>query len=134
MGRLARVRRLAIVLAALVLSLTAAPVAGAQLGPSAPAPLTQNPPPPPAPANTNATDDGGLSTLQLVLIFGSAMAVLAAIAWVILRDAHRAAPVPVRSQDKAGQKLSARERERQQRQRRDKAKAARRQRKRNRAR
>jgi hypothetical protein len=128
------VRRLAIVLAALVLPLAAAPIAGAQLGPNAPAPLTQNPPPPPAPANSNATDDGGLSTLQLVLIFGSAMLVLAAIAWVILRDAHRAAPVPERSHDPAEQKLSARERERRQRQRRDKAKAARQQRKRNRPR
>jgi hypothetical protein len=128
------VRRLAIVLAALVISLAGVPVADAQLGPNAPAPLTQNPPPPPAPANTSATDDGGLSTLQLVLIFGSAMLVLAAIAWVILRDAHRAAPVPERSHGPAEQKLSARERERQQRQRRDKAKAARRQRKRNRPR
>jgi hypothetical protein len=128
------VRRLAIVLAVLVMSLAGAPAGDAQLGPNAPAPLTQNPPPPPAPANTSATDDGGLSTLQLVLIFGSAMLVLAAIAWVILRDAHRAAPVPERSRDPAEQKLSARERERQQRQRRDKAKAARRQRKRNRPR
>jgi hypothetical protein len=129
------VRRLALVLVTLLLSLVAAPVAGAQLGPNAPAPLTQNAPPPPAPVNTNAADDGGLSTLQLVLIFGSAMAVLAAIAWIILRDAHRAAPVPERSHGPAEQKkLSARERERQQRQRRDKAKAARQQRKRNRPR
>jgi hypothetical protein len=130
------VRPLAIVLAALLLSLAATSGADAQIGPSAPAPLTQNAPPPPpaAPAGTNANDDGGLSTLQLVLIFGSAMAVLAAIAWIILRDAHRAAPVPERSRGPAEQKPSARERERQQRQRRDKAKAARRQRKRNRPR
>jgi hypothetical protein len=129
------VRRLVIVLAALLLSLAAAPVADAQIGPNAPAPLTQNPPPPPpAPANTNAADDGGLSTLQLVLIFGSAIVVLGAIAWVIVRDAHRAAPVPERSRGPAEQRLSAREREREQRQRRDKAKAARQQRKRNRPR
>jgi hypothetical protein len=129
------VRRLAIVLAALLLSVAAAPVAVAQVGPSVPSPLTQNaPPPPPAPANRAAGDDGGLSTLQLVLIFGSAMAVLAAIAWVILRDAHRAAPVQERPHTPAEKQLSARERERRQRQRRDKAKAARRQRKRNRPR
>lgn len=124
-------RRLAIVLVALLLSLAPCPIAAAQLGPTAPSPLTENEPPPPA--NTNADDDGGLSTLQLVLIFGSAMAVLAAIAWIILRDAHRAAPVQERPHAPTD-RLSARERERQQHQRRDKAKAARRQRKRNRPR
>jgi hypothetical protein len=129
------VRCVAIVLLALLWSLAAGPLAVAQIGPNAPAPLTQNsPPPPPAPANTNASDNGGLSTLQLVLIFGSAMAVLAAIAWIILRDAHRAAPVQDRPHSPAEKKLSAHERERQQRQRREKAKAARRQRKRNRPR
>jgi hypothetical protein len=130
------VRRLPIVLVAVLLSLVAAPLAVAQVGPNVPAPLRQDqpPPPPPPPANSNASDNGGLSTLQLVLIFGSAMAVLAGIAWIILRDAHRAAPVQERSQAPAEKKLSARERERQQRQRRDKAKAARRQRKRNRPR
>jgi hypothetical protein len=135
-GRLGVVRRLPIVLVAVLLSLVAAPLAVAQVGPNVPAPLRQDqpPPPPPPPANSNASDNGGLSTLQLVLIFGSAMAVLAGIAWIILRDAHRAAPVLERSQAPAEKKLSARERERQQRQRRDKAKAARRQRKRNRPR
>jgi hypothetical protein len=135
-GRLGVVRRLPIVLVAVLLSLVAAPLAVAQVGPNVPAPLRQDqpPPPPPPPANSNASDNGGLSTLQLVLIFGSAMAVLAGIAWIILRDAHRAAPVHERSQAPAEKKLSARERERQQRQRRDKAKAARRQRKRNRPR
>ena len=129
-------RRLPIVLVAVLLSLVAAPLAVAQVGPNVPAPLRQDqpPPPPPPPANSNASDNGGLSTLQLVLIFGSAMAVLAGIAWIILRDAHRAAPVQERSQAPVEKKLSARERERQQRQRRDKAKAARRQRKRNRPR
>ena len=128
-------RRLSIVLAALLLSLAPAPLAAAQGGPSVPAPLTQDQsPPPPQPVNSNAADDGGLSTLQLVLIFGSAMAILGAIAWLILRDAHRAAPVQERPRATAQKKLSPRERERQQRQRRDKAKAARRQRKRNRSR
>ena len=127
-------RRLAIPLAAVLLSLAPAPIAAAQIGPSAPSPLTRSQPPPPPPANTNADDSGGLSTLQLVLIFGSAMGILALIAWIILRDAHRAAPVPRRSNGPAVKKLSARERERQQRQRRSKAKAARRQRKRNRPR
>jgi hypothetical protein len=121
-------------LAAVLLSLAPAPIAAAQIGPSAPSPLTQSQPPPPPPANTNADDSGGLSTLQLVLIFGSAMGILAVIAWVILRDAHRAAPVRERSYAPAEKKLSARERERQQRQRREKAKAARQQRKRNRPR
>jgi hypothetical protein len=127
-------RRAAIVLAVLLLSLAPRAVATAQLGPSAPSPLTQDQSPPPPPVNGNANDDGGLSTLQLVLIFGSAMAILALIAWVILRDAHRAAPVENRPLPAADRRLSARERERQQRQRRDKAKAARQQRKRNRPR
>lgn len=127
-------RRAAIVLAVLLLSLAPCAVATAQLGPSAPSPLTQDDRPPPPPVNADASDDGGLSTLQLVLIFGSAMAILALIAWVILRDAHRAAPVQDRALPAGGRKLSARERERQQRQRRDRAKAARRQRKRNRPR
>jgi hypothetical protein len=127
------VRRLAIVVVALLLSLAAAPVAAAQFDPNAPSPLTQNEPPP-APVNQDASDDGGLSTLQLVLIFGSAMVVLGAIAWIILRDARRAAPVQERSHAPALKKLSAHERERQQRQRREKAKAARQQRKRNRPR
>jgi hypothetical protein len=133
-SRLGAVRRLAIAVAALLLSLAPAPIAAAQIGPNAPSPLTQNQSPPPPPANPNADDSGGLSTLQLVLIFGSAMGILAVIAWIILRDAHRAAPVHERPHTPAEKKLSARERERQQRQRRDKAKAARRQRKRNRPR
>jgi hypothetical protein len=128
------VRHVATVLAALLLSVASAPIAAAQIGPNAPSPLTQNAPPPPPPANPNAEDSGGLSTLQLVLIFGSAMGILGVIAWVILRDAHRAAPVRERPPTPAEKKLSARERERQQRQRRDKAKAARQQRKRNRPR
>lgn len=126
--------RVSIVLAVLLLSLAPASIATAQLGPQAPAPLTQDPPPPPPTVNQDATKNGGLSTLQLVLIFGSAMAVLAAIAWIILRDAHRAAPVEEHTTTPAAKKLTAHERERQERKRRDKAKAARQQRKRNRPR
>ncbi|HUR86595.1 MAG TPA: hypothetical protein VMY78_14730 [Solirubrobacteraceae bacterium] len=127
-------RRPAILLAVVLLSLAPCSIATAQLGPNVPAPLTQEPPPPPPTVNSDAGDDGGLSTLQLVLIFGSAMVVLAGIAWIILRDARRAAPVQEGRAHAAATKqgLSARERERRQRQRRDKAKAARQQRKRNR--
>jgi hypothetical protein len=126
------VRRVPIVLVVLLLSLAPCSVAAAQLGPQAPSPLTQEPPPPPPTVNPDATKSGGLSTLQLVLIFGSAMAVLAGIAWIILRDAHRAAPVEQAPATPATKKLSAHERERIERKRRDKAKAARQQRKRNR--
>jgi hypothetical protein len=127
------VRRLSIVVIAVLLALVPCSIAAAQIGPQAPNPLTQNAPPPPPPVvNQNANDSGGLSTLQLVLIFGSAMVVLAGIAWVILRDAHRAAPVEQHPQTPVGKKLSAREREAQDRKRRAKAKAVRQQRKRNR--
>lgn len=130
-------RRSAIVLVAVLLSLAPCSIAAAQIGPALPPGLTggaQTTTAPPTVVNPDAGDSGGLSTRQLVLIFGSAMAVLAGIAWIILRDAHRAAPVEEHPKTPAGKKLSARERERQQRQKRDKAKAARQQRKRNRPR
>ena len=129
-------RRLAIALVVVLLSIVPCSIAAAQLGPALPPGLSgqQTTTAPPTVANPDAEDNGGLSTRQLVLIFGSAMAVLAGIAWVILRDAHRAAPVEEHPKTPAGQKLSARERERQQRQKRDKSKAARQQRKRNRPR
>jgi hypothetical protein len=128
------VRRLAIVLVAVLLGLAPGSIAVAQIGPNVPSPLTQPPPPPPPTVNPNANDSGGLSTRQLVLIFGSAMAVLAGIAWIILRDAHRAAPVEEHPKTPADKKLSAHERERQEQRRKQKAKAARQQRKRNRPR
>ena len=128
-------RSLAIVLVALLLSLAPASIAAAQIGPQLPAPLTGNTTTAaPTVVNPNATDDGGLSTLQLVLIFGSAMAVLAGIAWVILRDAHRAAPVAKHVDAPTDRKLTHAERERQERKRRDKAKAVKQQRKKNRPR
>jgi hypothetical protein len=135
----ALVPRLAALLAIVLLGLAAAPLAQAQIGPNVPKPLTEEPPPPP-PA-PQKFDEGGLSTLQKVLIFGSAALVLAAIAFVIVRDARRAAPVdershgggPSRGSSAAGATAkSARERERQQRAKRARAKAARQQRKRNR--
>jgi hypothetical protein len=83
--------RIALVAAVLLACLLPAGVAHAQFGaPTAPQQLTQ---PPPAPAQDNDVDDGGLSALQIVLIIGGAVAVLALIAFVIVRDARRAAPV-----------------------------------------
>jgi hypothetical protein len=130
------VQRVTIVLVALLLGLAVPTLATAQLGPTnIPAPLTQTDPSDAAPAP--AEEDQGISTLQLVLIFGAAIAVIALIAWVIMRDAHRAAPAPERSRTadpKVVPKKSAREREREQARKRNKAKAARNQRKRNRPR
>ena len=122
-------RRLAALIVVLALGLALCAPAVAQLGPLPPAA-----PPAPAPAPAPATTkDEGLSTLQQLLIFGAAAALIGAIAWVIVRDAKRSAPVQQRSRS-ADSKPSAREREREQRQRRDKAKAAKQQRKRNRPR
>jgi hypothetical protein len=129
------VNRLAPLLAALLLGLAAPVSATAQLGPTnVPAPLTQTDDSPPAAAPVD--DDNGLSTWQLVLMLGGAVGVVAVIAWVIMRDAHRAAPTPARGRasDPVATKRSAREREREQARKRSKAKAARDQRKRNRPR
>jgi hypothetical protein len=129
------VSRFAPLLAALVLALAAPPVASAQLGPTnVPTPLTQ-----PDDSQTTAApveEDNGLSTWQLVLMLGGAIGVVAVIAWVIMRDAHRAAPAPERGRtsDPVVARKSAREREREQARKRSKAKAARDQRKRNRPR
>lgn len=129
-------KRLAAVLAALSLGLAVPAAAVAQFGPSnVPAPLTQ---PSPSDQVVKPTDDnGGLSTFQLVLMFGGAIVVIAAIGWFITRDARRVAPVADRSRvsdASAGQRKSTREREREQARKRAKAKAARDQRKRNRPR
>jgi hypothetical protein len=130
------VRRAVTALAVVLLTLAPCSVAAAQIGPQVPPGLSgeQTTTAPPTVANPDAEESGGMSTRQLVLIFGSAMAVLGGIAWVILRDAHRAAPVEEHHATPAERKLSARERERQQRLKRNKAKAARQQRKRNRPR
>jgi hypothetical protein len=127
------VRALAVVVVTVILSFGPAMAASAQLGPNAPSPLTQPEPPPPPEAPK--TDEGGLSTLQKILIFGSAGAVLVLIGWLIVRDAHKAAPVEERGpRTPAEKRMSTRERERHQRQRRAKDKAAKRQRKKNRQR
>lgn len=127
-------RALAVVLVALIVSFGPAAIATAQLGPNVPSPLTR-PEPPPPPEAPKPADEGGLSTLQKILIFGSAAAILVLIGWFIVRDAHKAAPVQERGpRDPEGKRMSARERERQQRQRRARDKAAKRQRKKNRPR
>lgn len=87
----ARMHRIALFAAILALCLVPVGAAQAQFGaPNAPDGLTEPPPPPPPEADT--FDDGGLSTLQLVLIFGGATLVLAFIGFVIVRDARRSAP------------------------------------------
>ena len=95
---LALVKRLAAMLAALALGLAVPTLAAAQLGPTnIPAPLTQ----------TDDSERGrcrrrtrGLTTLQLVLIFGAAIGVIALIGCVIMRDARRAAPAAARASAK----------------------------------
>ena len=136
----APMHRLVALLVILVVGLVPAAVARAQIGPNVPEPLTE-PPPPPPPAPTKF-DEGGLSTLQKVLIFGAAALVLGGIAYVIVRDARRAAPTDERSHGSgsggskaaAGKAKSATERKREQRAKRSKAKQVRNQRKRNRPR
>lgn len=134
--------RLAAALVILAFCLTPVSLAQAQIGPNVPSPLVEPPPPPPPPPS-NAFDDQGMSTLQKVLIFGSAVLVLGAIAFVIVRDARRAAPPDERPHSSgsgnakggaSGTARSARERERQQRAKRAKAKHARQQRRHNRPR
>ncbi len=130
-------------LAVLCLGLWMPALAAAQFGPTnVPAPLTT--PDSSQTQRTNVNEDTGLSTLQLVLIFGCAAAVIGVIAFVIVRDARRAAPsgrggsssssaAGGGAKAKASGK-SAREREREQAAKRKKAKAARDQRKHNRPR
>jgi hypothetical protein len=132
------VKRISIILVALLLGLAAPTLATAQFGPqNVPAPLTQ----PDDTAGTQFEEDNSLSTRQLVLIFGGAIAIIAFIAWFIMRDAHRAAPATERHRAgassaagtaKSPSAKSAREREREKARKRNKAKAARNQRKRNR--
>ena len=131
--------RFAIILVALMLGLAVPAISSAQLGPTnVPAPLTQ----PDEEVAAAAEEDNGISTLQLVLIFGAAIGVIGLIAWVIMRDARGAAPAAARGHaatepaGPGGKKptKSAREREREKARKRAKAKHARDQRKRNRPR
>ena len=125
-------------LVVLLVGLAPVSLAQAQIGPDVPEPLTE-PPPPPPPAPSGFEDDG-LSTLQVLMIFGAAVLVLGTIATVIVRDSRRAAPPDERPRGAGsgratatgGTARSATERKRQERAKRAKAKAARRQRKRNR--
>jgi branched-subunit amino acid ABC-type transport system permease component len=137
---LALVKRLAVMLAALALGLAIPPLAVAQFGPTnVPAPLTQTDDSDQA---VTSDDSTGLTTLQLVLIFGAAVGIIGLIGYLIMRDAHRAAPAAAKASAKAAaaaggtpkKNKSAREREREQARKRAKAKAARDQRKRNRPR
>ena len=136
-------RLVAVLVVMLLAGAVPASLAQAQIGPNVPEPLTE--PPPPAPPAPNAfEDDGGLSTLQKVLIFGAAALVLGGIATVIVRDARKAAPPDERPRGARGSGAggkagagaatakSTAERKRQQRAKRAKAKHARQQRKRNR--
>ena len=133
-------KRIATLLAALLVGLAVPPLAAAQLGPTnVPAPLTQTDD---SDAEVAAEKDTGLTTFQLVLIFGAAIGVVAGIGVVIMRDARRSAPAAQRASAKAAaaagggtpKSKSAREREREQARKRAKAKAARNQRKKNRPR
>jgi hypothetical protein len=132
-------------LAVLALGLAMPALATAQLGPTNVPDGLKAPDPSQTPGGTVDDGDDGLSTLQLVLIFGAAIVVIGAIAFVIVRDARRAAPSRrggSSSKDSAagggsgakGSGKSAREREREQAAKRKRAKAARDQRKHNRPR
>jgi hypothetical protein len=127
-------------LAALALGLAIPALATAQLGPTnIPAPLTQTDP---ADDEVAPEKDTGLTTLQLVLIFGAAIGVIGLLGYLIRRDARQAAPAAARASAKeaaaagvsVGSGKSARERERERARKRNKAKAARNQRKKNRPR
>ena len=130
-------KRLAVLLAALALGLAIPALATAQFGPTnVPAPLIQTEPD----DEVAAEEDTGMTTLQLVLIFGAAIGVIGLIGYFIMRDARHAAPAAQRASAKeaaaAGGPVpsgkSARERERERARKRSKAKAARNQRKKNR--
>ncbi len=133
-------------LAVLALGLAMPTLAAAQLGPTNVPDGLKAPDPSQTPGGPVDNGDDGLSTLQLVLMFGGAAAIIGAIAFVIVRDARRRAPSGRGgSSSKAsgaaaagggakGSGKSAREREREQAAKRKKAKAARDQRKHNRPR
>lgn len=133
----------AIVLLALLLAL-ALPASGFAQGanpfaPSTPSPAQSAPAPDPEPVPAPSTiDDGaddGLTGTQQLLALLAAAAMIALIAWFIVRDAHQSAPVAdeesestvqAQARVKGTAQRHARARQR--------SKAARRQRKRNRAR
>jgi len=127
------VRRLALVLALVALVLPAA--AGAQLAPD---PLgqqqqqtpTTNAAPPPS-SNQTSNDSGGLTGSIVIPLIIIGAVILLGTGYMIVRDAHRRAPVAdFEPEDATPSKARAARHQRQ----RTRAKAARRQRRRNRAR
>jgi len=128
------VARVALLLAVLTLALPAA--AGAQSSPSLGAPEQTDTAPVVTTSGTTTND--GLERWQELLIFAAGIVLLGGIAWAILGDARRRAPVQdrrVRDLEAAaagGGKVSPHERRRRKERNRAKARAARAARKRNR--
>jgi hypothetical protein len=122
-------RRL-VVPAAVLLALMLAPAAHGQFSPLPPAqPTTEAPAEPQQPANPN---DDGLAGWQKALIFLAGGVLLAGIAYAIVADARRRAPVRDRVTAAAGPSAPDPHRERAKHRARRKQKQARAQRKRNR--
>jgi hypothetical protein len=129
--------RLTVFLCALLLAAPAAVLAQDPFGPIPPAPPQQTAPPEDEDDDTQSAfdEDDGLSSRQQLLIGVSGAIMVFGIAWFILRDARRAAPVEHhRTQEEGGTKShgSRVPKERRRNEGRARAKAARRQRKRQR--
>ena len=125
------VARTALLLTLLALAAPAAAVAQQSpfqpLPPAAPDTSTQVQAPPPTTTSSD-TSTGGLGTMGDILIYGTGAALLAAMAWLILRDTRRRAPVEEREAQPKGTRSPQRHARA-----RAKAKAGRAQRRRNRA-
>lgn len=90
-------RRLAVLLLALACLLAAPAVAGAQQNPFGPLPAPSQPEPEPTVTRDPLdTSDDGLEGWQEVLILLAGVALIGGIAWAIIGDARRAAPVDER--------------------------------------
>src|SRR3954462_2213419 len=123
-------RRLALLLTLLTLAVPAGALA--QSSPIAPLPQpapSEQPTVQTVPSTSSSTGDDGLGTLGQVLIYGSGALLLVGIAWLVVRDARRRAPV---EEERVSQPRGTHSPQRHARAR-AKAKAARAQRKRNRA-
>jgi hypothetical protein len=124
--------RRALVLAVLALATAPAGVAHAQGNPIAPLPqaapdtttVVQTPS-----NNTSSTDDSGLGTAGDILLYGTGLLLLLGIAWLVVRDARRRAPIEETVSQPRGTHSPQRHAHA-----RAKAKAAKQQRKRNRSR
>jgi hypothetical protein len=124
--------RRALIRAVIALAVAPATAAHAQSSPLAPLPqapqdtttVVQAPP-----NNTTSTDDSGLGTAGDVLLYGSGLILLIGIAWLVVRDARRRAPVEETVSQPRGTHSPQRHAHA-----RAKAKAAKQQRKRNRSR